>query len=332
LFFALAKNIKNFNLIHITGIWNFPVWAGAFWAKFYKKPYIISPRGSLMKEPLEKKSSLKKRVYLFLVGRKILKNTSAIHFTTEAEREEYLAANLPLKNSFVIPNSFNLGEFEKKPAPGFFRNKFKIPQSKKVILFLGRLHPIKGLGTLIPAFTEVIKKRPDCVLVLAGPDDEGYKKEILRIINEINKKTSDVLKLKPSIFGTSDVPKIENPNIIFTGMILGDEKIAAFRESDVFVLPSYSENFGMAVIEAMSFGLPVVITRGVGVSKEVETAGAGLVVEKDIEQVAEAILKFLENPAMAKKMGEAGRELVKKEFSSDNVAERFLKEYNSLLT
>ena len=111
----------------------------------------------------------------------------------------------------------------------------------------------------------------------------------------------------------------------------GYDKTAAYQESDVFVLPSYSENFGMAVVEAMAVGLPVVITKGVGIAKEVEKAGAGLVVEKDIHQVAEAILKILNNPNLAKKMGEAGKRLVESEFSSEKVADKFLKEYNEII-
>ncbi len=309
LFLALVKNIRKFDLIHITGVWNFPVCAAAFWARFYKKPYIISPRGSLMKNPLAKKGSFKKKIYLWFFSKRDLRKAIAIHFTTEAEKEDYLKAGLPLKKAIIIPNSFDMAEFEKQIAEIFFRNKFNISDDKKIILFLGRLNWIKGLDTLISAFAEVIKKESKAVLILAGPDDEGYKKNIQLLITNY---------------------QLQN-NVIFTGILLNNDKIAAFRESDVFVLPSYSENFGMAAVEAMICGLPVVITRGVGISGEVEKADAGLVVEKDVNQVAEAILKILNNPELAKKMGENGRRLVEQEFSSEKVAESFLKEYNEIL-
>jgi len=326
LFFALAKNVKNFDIVHITGVWNFPVSVAAFWARFYKKPYIISPRGSLMKEPLEKKSSLKKKIHLWFFGKRDLKNASAIHFTVEREKEEYLKAELPLKKIIIIPNGLNLDDFNirKSDFPNIdvnirksdflglnFRKKFNIYSDKKIILFLARLHPIKGLDTLIPAFAEVIKKEPKAVLVLAGPDEKNYKKEIeLKIVN---------CKLKI------------DKDVIFTGMILSNDKPAAYKESNVFVLPSYSENFGMAAAEAMSFGLPVIVTKGVGISDEIEKAVAGIVIEKNEKQLSEAILKILNNPDLAKKMGEQGRELVKNEFSSGKVAERFIKEYNEIL-
>ena len=308
---TIRKNIKNFDLIHITGVWNFPVLAAAFWARFYKKPYIISPRGSLMKEPMEKKSSLIKKIFLFLFVRQDLKNASAIHFTVETEKEEYLKAGLPLKKSIIISNGFDAEEFEKQISEDFFRSKFNILSDKKIILFLSRLNWKKGLDTLIPAFAEVLKKESRAVLVLAGPDEKNYKKEIeLKIVN---------CKLKIG------------KDVIFTDMLIGEDKISAYRESDVFVLPSYSENFGMAVVEAMACGLPVIITKGVGISKEVEKAGAGIVIEKDEKQLTEAILKILKNPQMGKEMGQRGKKLVEIEFSSEKVAEKWIEEYNEII-
>jgi len=285
--------------------------SAAFWARFYKKPYIISPRGSLMKEPMEKKSSLIKKIFLFLFVRRDLKNASAVHFTVEAEKEEYMKASLPLKKAIIIPNGFDIIEFKKQLSQNFFRNKFNIGADKKVILFLSRLNWKKGLDTLIPAFAEVLKKESRAVLVLAGPDEKNYKKEIeLKIVN---------CKLKIG------------KDVIFTDMLIGEDKISAYRESDVFVLPSYSENFGMAVVEAMACGLPVIITKGVGISKEVEKAGAGIVIEKDERQLIEAILKILENPQMGKEMGQRGKKLVEIEFSSEKVAEKWIEEYNEII-
>jgi len=112
--------------------------------------------------------------------------------------------------------------------------------------------------------------------------------------------------------------------VIFTGMLSGEEKTAALKDSDVFVLPSYSENFGMAVVEAMAFGLPVIITRNVGIASDVILAKAGLVVEKEEKELSEAILKILANPDLAKEMGQRGRRLVETEFSSSAVADKFI--------
>ena len=319
---ALSKNIKNFDVVHITSVFLSVSSLGAYYAKKFNKPYIISPRGSLMVEPLKRKSPFKKKIYISLIEKRNLWDSVAIHFTTEAEKEEYLKAGLPLKKGIIIPNGLDIQpefqSYEAKPHKIGFREKFGISPDKKVILFLSRLNWKKGLDTLIPAFSEVIKEEPKAILVIAGGDEENYQKEVLRIIDKTNLRTSNVLR-------TSDVP-----NIVFTGMLLGKDKTAAYSESDVFVLPSYAENFGIVVIEAMYFGLPVIITKNVGISPSVEKSGAGIVIEKDEKQLTEAILRILNNPDLAKKIGERGKRLVETEFSWPEIASRFMEAYKNL--
>lgn len=307
---ALAKNVKNFDLIHITSVFLSASILGAYYAKKFKKPYIISPRGNFMQEPL-KFNSFKKRIYINLIEKRNLAGAAAIHFTVEKEKNDYLKFGLPLKKYVIIPNGIDFGDDTGAGFINNFREKFKISKDKKIILFMGRLHKIKGLDTLIPAFAEVVKKEPKAILVIAGSDEGNYKKEIeLEIRNQ----------------------KLEiNNNVVFAGMLVGNDKKMAYKEAEIFVLPSYSESFGMVVVEAMTSGLPVVITAGVGISKEVEKNSAGLVVEKDINQVSEAILKILNNPDLAKKIGENGRKLAESEFSGEKVAEKFIEEYKNLV-
>ncbi len=324
---ALAQNGRQFDLIHITSVFLSASTLGAYYAKKFKKPYIISPRGSLMKSPLFSENFLKKikkRIYISLIENRNLKGASAVHFAVEAEKEEYLRAGLPLKKGIVIPNGLDLTEFqfyEVKPHKIDFREKFGIDSNRKIVLFLSRLTWIKGLDTLIPAFAEVVKKEPKAILVLAGPDDENYSKKIKEIISSFNNLISA---------NQSNQHKSASFNIIFTGMLKGDDKIAAFQDSDVFVLPSYSESFGMAVIEAICFGLPVIITKNVGIAPDILKNKAGIIIDKDSEELASAILNLLENVNLGVKMGENGKELVKKEFSIDVVADKFLKLYNDI--
>ncbi len=319
MFVALWKNIKNFDLVHITGVWNFPVSAAAFWARFYKIPYVISPRGSLMKEPLVKKSAFLKKTYLNLISKRDLKNAALIHFTAELEKEEYLESGLPLKKSVIIPNALDVNSSrkeEKEVSPRDFRIKFGIKPDSKVILFLGRISWKKGLDTLIPAFTQVVKAEPRAVLVIAGPDEEGYGKKAKRLIEEqkLNDKDKD--------------------KIIFTETLVGATKIAAYQVPNVFVLPSYSENFGMAVVEAMYYetaGTAVVITNQVGISPYIREAEAGIVINKDTNELAKAILEILKNPERAKRMSEKGKKLIESKFSPDKIAGGFIEQYNELL-
>ncbi len=305
----LALNVSNFDLVHITSTFLAASTLGAYYAKKFKKPYIISPRGNLMKEPLEKKSSLKKKLYISFIEERNLTDADAVHFTVKKEKEEYDDTGLTTKKALIIPNGLDFNDFETNISLGGFRKKIGISEDKKIILFLGRISWKKGFDVLIPAFAEVLKKEPNTLLVLAGSDDEGYKKKVEKWVDE---------------------HKLKN-KVLFTGMILGDDKISALQDSDVFVLPSYSENFGMAVIEAMYFRLPVVITKNVGVAPYIKQDEAGLVVEKNVEEIATAIMRILGNKKFAQEVGEKGREIVKNEFAMPKIAEKWVEAYNSIV-
>lgn len=311
---ALKKHIKEFDLVHITSVFLASSVVGAYYAKKFNKPYIISPRGSLMEQPFKKKL-LKKKPYCALIENKNLRNAAAIHFTAEVEKRDYEKLGLPLKKSIIIPNGIDFEDVKGAPK-GYFREKFKIGKDKKIVLFLSRLDWTKGLDTLIPAFAEVTKNRNDVVLAIAGGDDEGYGKNLKSQISNLPRLASG--------------GKIED-KVIFTGLLTGSDKIGAFQDSDVFVLPSYSESFGMAAVEAMYFGLPTVITNGVAIAEEVFKNNAGLVVEKNEVAVSEAILKILSNEPFAKKLGEKAAAFVREEYSPEKIAEEFIRAYNEII-
>ncbi len=303
---ALAKHAAEFDVIHITSVFLAVSWLGARFARKFRKPYVISPRGSLMREPLGKKS-LKKKIYLALIEKMNLKNAAAIHFTVPAEEGEYREAGLLPRRAITIPNSVDLRSLGEAGGE-VFRKKFGIGPEKKIVLSLGRLNWKKGFDTLVPAFAEVAKAVPSAILVIAGGDDEQYKKVITQMIEENGLRE----------------------RVIFAGPISRDQKSSAYAASDVFVLPSYSENFGMVVAEAMGFGLPVVVTNGVGISNFVTEASAGLVVRKDPAELASALLWMFHNPEEAKEMGKRGEGLVRDRFSPSEIASAFMKEYISL--
>lgn len=305
---ALAKNIKEFDTIHITSVFLSVSTLGAYYSKKFKKPYIISPHGSLMEIPL-KRQSLKKKIYLFLVERRNLAD-AVIHFVVEKEKEDYLKTKLPFRRLIVVPNIFSPEKFDLKNKKINFREKFNINKDKKIILYIGRLHPIKGFDTLIPAFAEVIKQKSDVVLVLAGDDEAKYKDLIFKLITDYKLRLGE--------------------NIVLTGWIKEGEIAAAFSTSEIFVYPSYTEAFSMSTLEAMYFYLPVIITKNSGLAEHLKKASAGIVIEKNERQLTEAILRILDNLEGARKMGENGRRLVKTEFSSEKVAGKWVGEYNRL--
>ncbi|MDP3015298.1 MAG: glycosyltransferase [bacterium] len=304
---ALAKNSGQFDLIHITSVFLSASTLGAYYAKKFKKPYIISPRGNLMLSPLGKKN-FKKSIYNWLIEKRNLRGAAAIHFTVPTEEEEYIKGKFPMKKSIVLPNIVKLEKIAENFPSGYFRKKFNISDDKKIVIYLGRLSWIKGFDTLVPAFKTVVKKHPEAILVIAGGDD-GFKKTINELIGRYQLDKS----------------------VLFAGMLAGGEKIAALQDSNIFVMPSYSESFGMSVVEAMSVGKPVVVTKGVGISSYIVSAKAGIVVEKNEAELSEAIISLLENAGMGKKMGENGKILVEGEFSEDKISKKFLEEYQSII-
>ncbi|MBI2633433.1 MAG: glycosyltransferase [Parcubacteria group bacterium] len=309
LFFALKKNVKNFDIIHITGVWNFPVSVAAFWARWYRKPYCISPRGSLMKEPLALRKTLLKKILLARIVRRDFESADIVHFTADAEEKEYLQTGLTFRKSVIIPNGFEPTVFKNAHDQKSFRKKWGITENQKIILFLGRLNWKKGFDTLIPSFARIIQKIPSALLVIAGGTDENYKKTINQLIKKYNVHTS----------------------VVFTGMLTGEDKVAAFQESDVFALPTYSENFGMAVVEAMYYKLPIIITEKVGISQLIMQYNAGIVIKKNEQELTNALIKILTRAYDTTEMISRGKHLVETEFNCQNVAKRHIETYNMLL-
>lgn len=305
---ALAERAKDFDVVHITSVFLSASTLGARAARAAGKPYIVSPRGSLMRAPLERKSSLKKSLYINLVERKNLGSADAIHFTTDIEKREYESSGLPLRRAVVIPNGLDADSLS-PGDPQEFRRKFGIAAGKRVILSLGRLSWKKGFDTLIPAFAAAAKEIPEATLVVAGGDDEKYRKTLDELIDAA---------------GIRD-------RVTFTGSLDGAEKSAAYLAAEMFVLPSYAENFAMTVAEAMHFGLPVVVSENVGLAPEVVRGGAGLVVHKEERAVAAAMIELLRDAHSARAMGERGRALAAAEFSYDGIAQRFLGAYNEAI-
>lgn len=303
---ALARTIAEFDLIHVTSVFLSVSCLVARLAKRFHKPYIVSPRGSLMKEPMERKS-VKKKIYWELCEKKNMRDASGIFFTTPVEAREYKEQGFPLQKSFLVPNTINIQSMTPKER-GAFRGVFNISPDAPLVLFLGRLHPIKGLDALIPAFADVATRDSRAVLVLAGPDEGGYQKKIEA---EIEKRG------------------IKN-RVYFTGMLSGQEKFSALSACDIFILPSYSESFGMAAAEAMFFSKPVVVSTGVGLAESIAPTRAGLVVERTPDTLLKALEYLLKNPEEAKEMGARGKVLLEKEFFPNAVAKKCFRAYEEV--
>lgn len=303
---SLMKEVSDFDLIHIHEIWHYPNFAAYRAAKRAGKAYIVTIHGALEPWCLNYKA-LTKRIYTALIQRRILCKASALHALTreEVKQIQNFGVGSPVA---VIPNGIDPEEFRELPLREELENSYPELNGKKVVLFLGRIHPKKGLDILTKAFAKIAKGRENISLLIAGPDNEGYQAHVEKLLESkgiINRAT-------------------------FTGMLTGRKKLAALSRADAFVLPSYSEGFTMTILEAMACRLPLVITRQC-YFPEVAEIGAGFVVEPDPNQLAKALLKLLDNSKMGEKMGANGRRLVMESFTWDKIADQMTQLYQSVL-
>ncbi len=243
-----------------------------------------------------------------LIEKHAINEAEFIHVTSSYEREKILPFrfNPPV---IVIPPGIEPEDCARQYNRGWLIGKYSQLKEKKIILFLGRIHPKKGLDLLGAAFKKVIEHRKDIHLVIAGPDEKGYARRVKEIFARL---------------GLSDY-------VLFTGMLFGDEKISAFYSSDIFILPSYGESFGIAILEAMACGIPVIISNRIGLCPDVKEYKAGMVTDCDSEEIAGAILTLLDNEDLRKSMGKKGRQLAKDRFTSDKEADKVIALYKEIL-
>lgn len=225
-------NLNNVDLLHVHGIWSLSIHCLLTKARRNSIPYVISIRGMLEPWSLNQKR-LKKKLALWLYQYKDLQNASALHVTSIEEKNSVRALDL---NAFIIniPNGIDESEY---PEEVDLRKKY---DSKK-ILFVSRIHKKKGIEILLKAFSKIaIETKKDWNIEIIGSGDKGYLREL--------KSLRSSLSVESQVF--------------FLGSFYGKEKIHALSNSTLFILPSYSENFGIAIAEALAAHTPVLTTRG----------------------------------------------------------------------
>ena len=215
----------------------------------------------------------------------------------------------PLKLSpppIVEPNGVHLDEFDVLPARGAFRSTYPQIGNAPLIVFLSRVHHKKGLDLLVPAFAKLPQK--DAMLVIAGPDSDGYSEQVRKMIAEHN--------------------IVER--VIFTGMLYGQDRVAALADADLFCLPSYQENFGIAVVEALAAGTPVVISDQVNLFNDVLAAGVGGVVPCKIEPLVDELNRWLSDADLRSRAAAAARPFVWQRYDWKQIAQRWAEHYKTL--
>lgn len=294
----LDDHLLDYDLAVIRALFHPVSSAAARAAQRHGVPYLVVPHGTLSRYTFAHRRTLLKRIYFALIERRTLAGAAAIRFTCEREREEAPVGDIRTSGQ-VVPH----------PYEPRFRTDEGADRDPHQVLFLSRFHPGKGLEPLLHAMDRVRRELPDVRLVAAGSGSDKHERWVRKEVERL---------------GLTDA--VELP-----GFVEGEEKASLLARSAVFVLPSRHENFGIATVEAMDAGLPVAISRGVGIWQEVDEAGAGLVVEREPGPLADALVSLLEDPELRRRMGASGRELVAERYDPERIGEQLLSLYRSTM-
>ena len=303
----LNENARQFDLAHLHALFSPVTTLAATIARYHHLPYIIRPCGMLDPADLQKKKRLK-QVYATLLERPNLAGAAAIHFTSkeEAKISERFGlgstAKMPVPRDLVIPLGVTAALFPKR------LRESQVP----IILFMSRIEPKKGLDLLIPALESILGFGIEFHFILAGsnPQDADYETQIkVKIHNSLLAKYTTI-----------------------TGFVSGDLKAELLTKADLFVLPSYYENFGIAVAEAMAAGVPVVISDRIHIAEDIQQAEAGWVGPLEVGAIANSIKSALLNAQERQRRGLNGKEHAKKHYNWEAIAQQTIDAYQQILS
>lgn len=293
------------DLLHVHGLWDFSTLLSLEWQRKTALSYVVSPHGMLDPWALQN-SAAKKRIAAMLFQRRQLRGAGCLHALNNAELSAIRAYGLDNPVA-VIPNGIDLPVTDAAYAADTPPWTANIPDEARVLLNLGRIHPKKNLPALIAAWNKA--KAKDWHLVIAGWDQDGHEAELKQLTVDLD--VADTVH--------------------FVGAQFDQAKDAAFRRADAFVLPSLSEGQPMVVLEAWSYGLPVLMTAASNLP-EGFAASAAIEVPVDAQGMAEKLMEFfrLGDQAQAD-IGARGKTLVTKHFSWNQVASEMAAVYRWLV-
>jgi glycosyltransferase involved in cell wall biosynthesis len=304
----LGRHIRDYDLVHIHALFSYSAYTAANLAIKNRVPYVVRPLGVLNRWGMQNRRRLLKRLSFRLIERRILANAAAIHYTSRQEKLEAEQAGATTM-SVVIPLGVDTSVFQRETSAARFYERFPAAERRQIILFLSRIDPKKGLDILLRAFADVRRVHPASLLVVAGEGESEFVAGLKKLAVELSIAEQ----------------------VLWTGFIGGDEKAAAFRAASVFALPSYSENFGLAVVEAMASGLPCVVSDQVGVAPDVEEFQAGSVVPCEAAALASALERLLADEDLRRRFGENAVSLVAERFSIEATTRSLMRLYSNVL-
>lgn len=300
----VKKKLKEFDIVHLHQYRSFQNIVIHHYAEQYNIPYVLQAHGSLT--TFFQKGWLK-RAFDAIWGYRILSGASKLIALTEAEAGQYRSMGVSEAKIEIIPHGIALAEFADLPPKGTFRKKYGLSDSEEIILYLGRIHQIKGIDILVRAFAELSRDGRSTRLVIVGPDD-GYLPALKKLITDL-KITAKVL---------------------LTGTLYGQEKFSAYVDADVYVLPSVYEIFGITALEACACGAPVIVTDRCGIA-DIIAGEAGLAIPYDKEQLKNNLLKILNDEKLRLQFSEKGKLLVREKLNWEKIIDRVEGIYQSII-
>ena len=299
----LRRHVRDYDVVHIHALFSFSSIVSAFYARRAGVPHILRPLGTLNEYGLSNRRPLLKRLSLLFLEGPALRRAYAVHVTSESERDQVEQLGIPLRTA-LIPLSVRQATDVQEPCADE-----QMATPNPYVLCIARLSPVKNVESLLDAFMFVMKRMPNLNLVIAGAGDENYV---------------NALKTRAENNGIGE-------RISWSGYVEGEAKSALLRGAVAFVLPSFSENFGISVAEAMSAKLPCIVSKGVALSNQVSASEAGCVTGTDAESIAQGILFVLADDTVRQAMSLAAKACADREFSSDAMAARLRTLYESAI-
>ena len=308
--FRIKNCIRDYDIVHIHEHRQTLAILAAHYARKNNIPYIVQAHGSVL--PFFQKEGLK-NLFDKAFGFRILHNASCVFALTEVEKEQYMKMGVEEERIEIVPLGINLEEYENLPEHGQFRSRFNVCADDKLILFVGRLHEIKGLDLLMDSFNDFIKNEgndDECSsikLAIVGPDD-GYLSHLEEKVGEYSLEE----------------------NVIVTGPLYNDEKRQALVDCDLFVMPSKYESFTTSGLEAMACGKPLVLTKNNHIHDWVD-GNVGIACDDNNDSLRKALEKMLFDEDLAKAYGENGKRLIAEKYNWDIINKQILDIYNRFL-
>jgi glycosyltransferase involved in cell wall biosynthesis len=303
----LERNVRNFDLVHIHAAFSHACVSAARACRKQRVPYIVRPLGTLDPWSLKQKS-IRKRLYWQLGVKQMMAGAAAIHYTT-AEEQRLVESGLSLSRGVVVPNGIDLGfiKWEGQTKP-FDRQEREIGE-KPYVLALSRIHPKKGFELLIESFASLKGQGllGNWRLVFAGDGESEYVNQLKILAHQLGL----------------------DGDALFLGWLAGDRKYAALKGASLLAMPSYQENFGISLIEAMACGVPVLVSQHVNLAPEIEKAGAGWVTALREDQLARVLAEALSDEQELQRRGDKGRELASN-YGAEEVATKLIGLYQKL--